>query len=474
MREKRNEIVAFLAFAYFLTRLIFLLRLPIFNDEAIYLDWGNRIVSGGVSLFYPLFDGKTPVLMWVFGVFGKIFSDPLFAGRLVSVITGAVLLLGIYKTADRLFGDKTAIVSSLFYIATPIFAFYDRQALMETSVGAIGVWMFYFLLVYLEKFKTRDAVICALSLSLGFYIKPSAALFLVPYLLIISVEFVKKPDKRVRIINGLIVFSLAVLLSVLPLFVQKNFPTIISRSNRYIGFPSLVGNFKNLSEILFWQLFPVTLVLSLLGIFKTRKNLFMLIWVGLPLAITVFASNSLSSRYVVSFLPLFSIFAAWGFVNVSKPIKPFAALTFGALFWLIANPFAYLSLLNKLTLTSDFNSYYLSQTAGEAIKKVRQRLEKFAESGPILVGVRLDAGNPESAMFAYYGKNKNDRIMAVYFDKKIIDTEGLDKISSPRPLYFVSRGENLAGMDKYLTEKERLYNKGDNFFGIYTLKEEFK
>ena len=471
---KHNKIIILLGLVYLVSRLVLLLKLPIFNDEAIYLDWGNRIVTGGVPFFYPLFDGKTPLLMWVFGIFARIFSDPLFAGRLVAVIAGAILLLGIYKTAEKLFGSRAAIISALFYIATPLFAFYDRQALMETSVGAVGVWMFYFLLVYLEKLKIRDMLICAFLLSLGFYIKPSAALFLVPSLAILLLTFIREPQKRIQLVNGLIIFFLVLFLFALPLFIQKNFSAILSRSDRYIGFHSAIQNVKNLTELLFWQVFPITLAFSLLGIFKKKISLFLLIWLGIPLVTTVFMANSLSTRYAVSFLPLISILAALGIERAAKPLRALAAFAFIALFVLVVNPFYYLSVLSKFTGTSDFSSYYLSQIAGEGVDKVRQKIEKFAETEPIFVGVRLDAGNPESAMFAYFGNGKNDRITAVYFDDRIISTEGLDKISSPRPLYFVSRGDNLAGMDKYLSEKERIYNRGGNFFGIYQLKEEYK
>jgi len=58
----------FIILFYFLLRLPKLTLIPIFNDEAIYLDWGWREIHGGASLFYSLYDGKQPLLMWVFGI----------------------------------------------------------------------------------------------------------------------------------------------------------------------------------------------------------------------------------------------------------------------------------------------------------------------------------------------------------------------------------------------------------------------
>ena len=90
-----------------------------------------------------------------------------------------------------------------------------------------------------------------------------------------------------------------------------------------------------------------------------------------------------------------------------------------------------------------------------------------------MVGVRLDSGNPESAIFAYYGPNKNKNIQAIYFDERVIEVpEGLDYINFPIPFYFISRGGNLAGMETYLSEVKRFYKpNGKDFIGVYKLKE---
>src|SRR3989344_8880884 len=101
---------------YFLLRLTNLTLLPIFNDEAVYLDWGWRETHIPDALYYSLYDGKQPLLMWFFGISETIFTDPLFAGRIISVLTGAFTLLGIYLLAKILFNKKVAVISALLYI----------------------------------------------------------------------------------------------------------------------------------------------------------------------------------------------------------------------------------------------------------------------------------------------------------------------------------------------------------------------
>ncbi len=146
-----NKYFILLIVGYFLIRLINLLGSPIFNDEAIYLDWGWRETHVPGYLYYSLYDAKQPLLMWVFGIVQQVLPDPLFSGRIVSVFTGFLTLLGIFKISQKLFDTKTAFLASVFYTVIPIFSFFDRQALMESPVSAIGIWAGYFLIKLTEK-----------------------------------------------------------------------------------------------------------------------------------------------------------------------------------------------------------------------------------------------------------------------------------------------------------------------------------
>ena len=71
-----------------LLRVINLTILPVFADEAIYIRWAQVMRAESTLRFLPLSDGKQPLFMWVVIPFLKLFSDPLVAGRLVSVFTG--------------------------------------------------------------------------------------------------------------------------------------------------------------------------------------------------------------------------------------------------------------------------------------------------------------------------------------------------------------------------------------------------
>jgi len=114
-----------LTLIYFLFRLSNLTRLPIFNDESIYLHW-SQIITKTHHYFYPaLFDGKQPLPIWLFSLAGFFSSNLFLAGRLTVVLIGLGTTIGVFLTARRIFDRKIAFwlssnIQSTFIHGTPI------------------------------------------------------------------------------------------------------------------------------------------------------------------------------------------------------------------------------------------------------------------------------------------------------------------------------------------------------------------
>ena len=91
-----TSIIAIIAVGlFFFLRLSKLNSIPVFVDEAIYIRWSQVMRNEASLRFLPQTDGKQPLFMWATIPFFKISSDPLVAGRLVSVATGFGTFLGI-------------------------------------------------------------------------------------------------------------------------------------------------------------------------------------------------------------------------------------------------------------------------------------------------------------------------------------------------------------------------------------------
>src|SRR3990167_1466866 len=85
VRAHAREIIAGVAIIglYFFTRLLNILDLPIFTDEAIYVRWSQIAEQDANWRFISLTDGKQPSFVWIAMIVMKFVSDPLLSGRLV-------------------------------------------------------------------------------------------------------------------------------------------------------------------------------------------------------------------------------------------------------------------------------------------------------------------------------------------------------------------------------------------------------
>lgn len=223
--------LALLLLLYFACRLLNLLIIPIFADEAIYLYW-SQLISSEPSryLFYPLNDGKTPLFIWLLLPFIKFFSDPLFAGRFLTIFFGAAqLILQVKLTSLFIKSRLWQYWSGLLIIFLPGLIFNQRLALMDTALTFFLTLCFYYcFLVGMDYQKKRilsrsliiKTFLAGLSLILAFWTKFSALLFL-PTLMVLSCYFIfttpKSEEKNYQR------FSLKQALTLISLFVSIAF-----------------------------------------------------------------------------------------------------------------------------------------------------------------------------------------------------------------------------------------------------------
>jgi len=473
----------FISALYFLTRLVNPTLLPIFNDEAIYLDWGWREINLKGQLFFSLSDAKQPFLMWIFGLFQKIFSDPLLAGRLVSVITGYLTLWGLYCLGKKYFGRKTGLIVGLFYTVIPLFSLYDRQALMESALACIGIWTVYFYLKLYQENKAKEAIFLGMILGLGFFIKSSSLIFFITILLVTVWLFIKNKKKLIFSANVFLAFLVSQII-VLPLYFQKVFWQVLSTNNRFsltvgelmrLPFLAWWSNLVGAVEIMFWQITPPIFFLIIVGIVilirkeKKSEQKILLVWLLVSLGLVLLTVRNISPRYLVAFLPALLLFAAdrTNFIigGLLAVVAIFLVLV------QIFSPTNYFSLLAKVTQYSQKNEYVTGWTAGYGVEEAINYIKEKSAEQPVFVGVRIDAGNPENAVFSYLYSSKN--LQPVYLDSRIfnVDLNNFDCLQSKIPIYFVSRENQLAGMDKFLKEEIRFYKpEKKSYVGVYQLK----
>jgi len=177
-----------LTLVYFVTRLVNLTVLPIFTDEAIYIRWSQIGGQDAAWRFISLTDGKQPLFTWMVMASLRVFQDPLFAGRFVSVVAGVVSIIGLYFLAKEIFRKKTVgVFAGLLYLISPFALMYDRLALYDAWVAAFSIWNLYFAILLVRKIRLDIALVLAWTLGLGMLNKTSAffSLYLLPTTLIL-------------------------------------------------------------------------------------------------------------------------------------------------------------------------------------------------------------------------------------------------------------------------------------------------
>lgn len=156
--SKRDLVIGGGVFTLFaLTRLFKLDSFPIFSDEGIYIHWAKVAWKDASWRFISLTDGRQPLQTWGTIPFLKLFeSNALLAGRLFAVMGGTIAFTGIATLAGYLFkSKKAALIASLLYIVSPYFLFYDRLAIVDSTVTAGVIWIL-FLSIVLARTRRAD------------------------------------------------------------------------------------------------------------------------------------------------------------------------------------------------------------------------------------------------------------------------------------------------------------------------------
>ncbi len=468
---------------YYVTHLIYLTRLPIFNDESIYLDWAWTHVHIPGRLFDSLLDAKQPLMIWIFSIAERFFSDPLLAGRVTSVVIGSLTLMGLYKLAARFFNEQTAAVAALLYSVIPIFVFYNRQALMEAGVACVGVWSLIALISLLDKPTIKNGALLGVALGVGFFIKSSSLLFLVPSVLILGFFLIR--DKKIALVKASVVSLVSILLVDLPLFFQPLFWKTFSSNDRYsytlkelLEFP-VISWFKHL--LVFFEIglvfvTPLVFLLFFIGMhqFWRSKNkdqrIFLIYFLG-ALLLEIIVGRSQSQRYLVPFLPFIVIPVALLLAELWKGnlLKKLVVVVSGLLpllitLMMVVNPLNYIEETSKISSYAD-SGHIRGQTSGYGIKEAMEYIsDNSSEAQLSMIFIAPNLGNPENAVDIY--SQRDPHLLAFYIESQFF--EGLNEyecFTSKYPAFFVTREDQLRGLDRFFS-LEKTFNNPDGSYSV--------
>lgn len=454
-----------LALSYFILRLIFLTRLPIFTDEAIYIRWAQIALQDSSWRFISLTDGKQPMYVWVAMVFLKFIHDPLTAGRLVSVMTGFLTMLGIFFLTLELFKNKaTAFLAAVLYVFYPFAQVLDRMALYDSMVATFYVWALYFSVLLVRKIRLDIAYTLGFIIGGGVLTKSSNffSIYLLPFLLILF-DFKQKKLKS-QLLKFIVLAAVSVgigygfyqVLRLSPLYdmiAVKN-ATFVYPFSEWIQHPFLFvfSNLNGLTSWLIQYLTPSYLILVLLAILFInkffREKLLLLLYFALPFLALALFGRLIYPRHIflmsVMLLPL----AAWSLNYIFEEIgKIFAkntvvvrAIQIILLLVVIGYPlFVSISFAvdpaNAQIADADSKQYANSWAAGWGVKESVAFFQNQARNQKIYIATEGTYGLMPESLEMYLVQNKNFKIQGYWpidtFPKTVLAE------AQKMPTYFV-------------------------------------
>lgn len=493
VNKYRSHLLTWASFVilYFSTRLYNIMSLPIFTDEAIYTRW-SQIAGGDPNWrFISLTDGKQPLFVWLDMVIMRFVSDPLLAGRLVSVFAGFATMMGLYFLGKALFSKRVGILASLLYIFYPFSLVYDRMALYDSLVAAFFVWSL-FLTILLVKFKRLDiALILGMILGGGVLNKTSGfiSMYLLPFSLLLFNFKDKKWRKNLLKWAGLTLVSVILMYGFYSILRLSPFLHIVDEKNKifvytFSEFLSHPFDFwqGNLRGLLDWTVTYLTAPIFLLvfyGIFAFKKNLkeklLLLAWFFVPIVALAFFGRVLYPRFVLFMTIPLLILAAFSLAEFLSRVKTNAFKVLTVIIFLsfaIRTDFLILNDFKNAPIPfSDLEQYINGWPAGGGAKEIVKILEEEAKKGEIYVASLGTFGSlPTYNVEIYLGENKNVGKEGIYPVPSQIPQNLLEKAKvMPTFLFFSNQPEFAKQIETWPLELVAQFKKGrgDSYSKLY-------
>jgi 4-amino-4-deoxy-L-arabinose transferase-like glycosyltransferase len=443
---------------YFIIRLTNLTFLPIFTDEAIYIRWSQIGANDAAWRFISLTDGKQPFFTWLVMAALRVFSDPLFAGRFVSVIGGFVCMTGMYFLGKEMFGKKSiGIIASILYLISPFALMYDRMALYDSWVAAFSVWNLYIAVLLVRRVRLDTALIFGLTLGAGMLNKTSAflSLYLLPVTLVL---FDWKKDMRLkRLGTWLGLCILAAILSQVIYSVLRLSPFfyIIAQKDTLFVYPLrewvthpfrfLQGNFHGLFEWLVNYLtYPVCIAAAaafLLKFKNIREKLLLIVWWLAPFVGLALFGKVLYPRFILFMAMPLLIMAAytldWIICSVKAPVIKYLLLSVLCIQSCVISYQVIFHITSAKIPGPDIGQYIGDWPSGWGTTEVADFLKKESESGPVAVYTEGTFGLFPYALEIYLNGNKNVEIHGLWPMTTSIP-EAVQASAKVKPTYYVT------------------------------------
>lgn len=446
-----------LAILFFATRLLSIMELPIFTDEALYVRWAQIAKNDANWRFISLTDGKQPMLIWLVMIMMRFVDDPLLAGRIVSVISGFLSMIGLFFLGRELFKNRwIGLITSALYVFYPFALVYDRMALYDSLVGAFAVWSLCLTVLLARRLRLDVALLLGMTIGGGVLNKTSGffSLYLLPFSLLLFDWHKKHMVIRVITWVGLALIVLSLTYGYYSILRLSPFFHIIDEKNALFVYPFkewikhpfyyFVDNWSGLwNWFITYMTWPVLLLL--VGSFFvyrqfSREKIMLVLWFLLPFAALALFGRTLYPRFIFFMtLPLLPLIAL-SLYRLRQSIKNtvffvLCCLLAGSIF--LRTDYLILTNFAKAPIpVSDLNQYIDDWPSGGGVAQSVAFFKKEAEKGKIYIATQGTFGLLPHALEIYLVDNPNITLAGFWPIEETMPSEVIEK-SKIMPTYFV-------------------------------------
>ena len=451
-------------------RLVNIHSLPVFTDEAIYVRWAQVMKENAIFRFLPLADGKQPLYMWVVIPFLKIFSNPLIAGRVVSVLSGLATLVGVFVLTYLIFNSvKVGLAAGLFYAISPFTVFFDRMALSDAMLAMFGIWTLVLTTITVKKLRLDTALLAGFALG-GALLTKSPGIFFV-FLLPLTALLVKWPkknrDKAIYLGKMFLLWGVTLIIAygfynILRL--GPEFHIIAIRNKDYVYPLSHILtspldpllSYLDRSTDWLWTLGPgALLILFAAGVVfnfkKYFKEIVLLVACGVgPILVQTEFAKVITARYILFTLPYFCILAASVFLVKKESLRK--VIIVGLIVFVVHGlsiDYLILTQVEAVPLTKNERAGYLEDwTSGGGIYEVSELLREEWEresEGRMIVGTEGFFGTLPDGLQIYLNDIKGIDVRGVGISMSEVAQELLVSKEEGKRTYLVINSTRFLG-----------------------------
>lgn len=322
-RRTVNWIVIGLLLVFAATRLHELLLLPLFLDEASHITRAQWV--WGEAPLYLLETGKA-LAPYLTALFWPFTAAP-FLGRFVVVMISLVGLAATVAVGKHLHSRQLGVLAGAAWIVTPQLFFYERMALVDTTLASMAMFTLWAALQALRgrAHGLRWAALCGLGLALTVLAKLTGVVYLVlPALIAVLWSPLPWRERLQRVIVAYAVAGILLAGPALYLIGGQIDPTGQSSGLTSTDLDGASSRFaENLSQALdaervyYGDALLLILIIATVGALATapRRTLVLVVLIALPLAAIFASANALWLRYLSTVAPFGLLLLGLGLVQ---------------------------------------------------------------------------------------------------------------------------------------------------------------